>query len=270
MTDVKLPDSFLSDFYLGRCNYDEEYSCSSPESKFTDLNIWDRLLSTQDLLDWTTCRYVKHMLGRFSICRSSLRSFHRNMNKGNIVNWETAKLILTNMTEIEVPEQEVCEPARPGDVLIPSKVPFTDLVELCKVFNAKTTVVSSSKMQAELVSVVEGSDVCADSRGRNKREKIFHFCLWHLPKLMFLGFWNGWWDKNSEGDFVNVNNQASLSQREYQPWYMGEPNGKDQENCAQTSTGQRTWNDIVCSAEQCGFCHLSKAPSFTLRGVFNF
>ncbi len=74
MTDVKLPDSFLSDFYLGRCNYDEEYSCSSPESKFTDLNIWDRLLSTQDLLDWTTCRYVKHMLGRFSICRSSLRS----------------------------------------------------------------------------------------------------------------------------------------------------------------------------------------------------
>ncbi len=58
MTGVSLPDNFLSDFYLGRCSYDEEFACSAPESKYTDLNIWNSFLSIEDQIGWTTCKLV--------------------------------------------------------------------------------------------------------------------------------------------------------------------------------------------------------------------
>ncbi len=56
MTEVDLPESFLSRFFLGRCSYAGEYACSSPESQYADLNIWDRFLSTEQLVNWTMCR----------------------------------------------------------------------------------------------------------------------------------------------------------------------------------------------------------------------
>ncbi len=42
--------------YIGRCSFDHNYACSSPEGKITDFNIWDRFLSTEELIDWTTCK----------------------------------------------------------------------------------------------------------------------------------------------------------------------------------------------------------------------
>ncbi len=87
----------------------------------------------------------------------------RNFKKGNIVNWERATLTLTNMTETDVPIQEICEPIRPGDLLMPNKVPFTDLVEICKVFNARTSVVYDKDMQTDLTALFNASAVCTDN-----------------------------------------------------------------------------------------------------------
>ncbi len=57
MTQVYIPEDFLTKVYLGRCsNVDKKYACSSPESQYTDFNIWDRFLSTEELIKWTSCQ----------------------------------------------------------------------------------------------------------------------------------------------------------------------------------------------------------------------
>lgn len=57
MTEVDLPESFLTKFFLGSCSYGKsKYACSSPAGKYTDLNIWDKFLSNEQLISWTTCK----------------------------------------------------------------------------------------------------------------------------------------------------------------------------------------------------------------------
>ncbi len=56
MTEVEFPDDFLSKVFVGRCSYDFNNGCSSPEGRITDFNIWDRFLSTEQLIEWTTCK----------------------------------------------------------------------------------------------------------------------------------------------------------------------------------------------------------------------
>lgn len=55
MTQVEIPKDFLSKVFLGRASYDYKYSASSPESQYADLNIWDRFLTTEELVKWTVC-----------------------------------------------------------------------------------------------------------------------------------------------------------------------------------------------------------------------
>ena len=80
------------------------------------------------------------------------------------------------------------------------------------------------------------------------------------------GYWNGWWDKHIEGTFQDANDGSNLTSESYQPWYLGEPNGNDQENCGISWSKLDAWNDEGCFKELCGFCHLTKSPVFTLRG----
>ena len=58
MTEVEIPEDFLSHFYLGCCTADRDpnYACSSPGSEYSDFNVWDRSLSTDQLVRWTTCK----------------------------------------------------------------------------------------------------------------------------------------------------------------------------------------------------------------------
>ena len=83
------------------------------------------------------------------------------------------------------------------------------------------------------------------------------------------GYWNGWWDQPSEGTFLDANNAQKLSPTDYQPWFLGEPNGGDQENCGMVWSAQNAWNDKNCRRILCGFCQLDNAPVFTLRGMMS-
>ncbi len=73
MTGVHIPRDFLSKFYLGRCQHDHGFACSSPESEYTDFNVWDRALDTEELVEWTTCRFLKTQCCQVAvkICMSS-------------------------------------------------------------------------------------------------------------------------------------------------------------------------------------------------------
>ena len=56
MTKVHIPNDFLSKIYLGRCSFDYKNSCSSPEGQITDFNIWDRPLTAEEAIEFTTCK----------------------------------------------------------------------------------------------------------------------------------------------------------------------------------------------------------------------
>ena len=47
----------LDSIYVGRCVSDSEY-CSVHSGSFTDVNIWNRALSVDEMIRWTNCRWI--------------------------------------------------------------------------------------------------------------------------------------------------------------------------------------------------------------------
>ena len=57
-------------------------------------------------------------------------------------------------------------------------------------------------------------------------------------------------------------------------WHLGEPNGRDQENCIETwltvteNRNTSEWKDQSCeNSNKCFFCNFLKRPEYTLRGL---
>ena len=55
--NAQVPEDLLDSIYVGRCVSDTEY-CSVHSGSFTDVNIWNRALSVDEMIRWTNCRYV--------------------------------------------------------------------------------------------------------------------------------------------------------------------------------------------------------------------
>ena len=65
LEDVYVPSNFLDIIYIGRCNGKDLpwlKSCSLHFGKITDVNIWNRALTIDEMLGWTNCRYHRIML----------------------------------------------------------------------------------------------------------------------------------------------------------------------------------------------------------------
>ena len=56
LASLDIPGDILDYVFLGRCNFDYKSDCTAPEGQFTDVNIWTRALSKQEMKDWTTCK----------------------------------------------------------------------------------------------------------------------------------------------------------------------------------------------------------------------
>lgn len=67
---------------------------------------------------------------------------------------------------------------------------------------------------------------------------------------------------------MDANEERNLTGGDYQPWFMGEPNGLDVENCGVSWVRRDAWNDEECDTELCGFCNMAEAPFYTLRGCW--
>ena len=57
LKNVKVPSNFLDIIYVGRCA-DNSSDCSLHSGDITDVNIWNRALSMEEMIGWTNCRYV--------------------------------------------------------------------------------------------------------------------------------------------------------------------------------------------------------------------
>ncbi len=94
--------------------------------------------------------------------------------------------------------------------------------------------------------------------------------MYYVPSLGNEGnadqFWTGWWDEPSEGDYADASGERRLVDGDFRPWFLGQPNGNDEENCGVNWIHRDAWNDEQCSKEYCGFCRLEEAPVLALRG----
>ncbi len=80
--------------------------------------------------------------------------------KGNVVDWDTAKFKLLNMSEVERPWEEVCSPINPGNVLIPDKRTFESLVDLCPKLRGTVSVTQSREVEQELSKTIKDNPSC--------------------------------------------------------------------------------------------------------------
>ena len=55
MKNATVPEDLLDSIYVGRCASNTKY-CSIHMGSFTDLNIWNRALTVDEMISWTNCR----------------------------------------------------------------------------------------------------------------------------------------------------------------------------------------------------------------------
>ena len=140
-------------------------------------------------------------------------------------------------------------------VMMPSPLPFSKSVQLCRMFDAKMGVCQDSDTQSLMNNVLLSNpqkDECVAGEYR---------------------YWCGLTDVKENEVWLNVNNDEELEDGE-RPWLLGEPNGRDQENCVETkltvseNKNVSGWNDDSCvNRNKCFFCHFQKRPEYTLRGL---
>ncbi len=221
LVNLTIPEDFLSKIYLARCAFNYSTACTSPKAKIGDFNIWDRALTLQETLDWTTCRVWA---------------------KGNIVNWNKASFELENM---EVVENAVCQIPEPGHVGFYSKMTFNSLRRACQNYKGQVAVVRNQEMMTQFKTAIDM---------HNQSCYVFDKAK----------FWAGWTDEESD-DFIAADNGEKLS--DFQPWFLGEPNGEDLENCVVVEGRRNAWNDELCSHEFCGFCYVPRRHVLHIRGL---
>ena len=59
--DIEVSSSVLRNVYLGRCEINKNEACTAPRGEFTDFNVWLEDLSDVEMIEWTTCLYVKNL-----------------------------------------------------------------------------------------------------------------------------------------------------------------------------------------------------------------
>jgi hypothetical protein len=54
MKNATVPEDLLDSIYVGRCA--SNMYCSIHSGSYTDLNIWNRAMSVDEMISWTNCR----------------------------------------------------------------------------------------------------------------------------------------------------------------------------------------------------------------------
>ena len=113
----------LADTYFGRR---VNPGGSGHSGKITDINMWNRPLTKQEMIDWTTCK-------------------DPNL-KGNLINWMKDPLWdIVNMTKIEIDESIICKGAAIGPILVPENKNAWNSRHLCRQLDGDTYLVKDEK-----------------------------------------------------------------------------------------------------------------------------
>lgn len=88
------------------------------------------------------------------------------MEKGDLVNWDTARFELFNVKEVEQPLESICLPLRPGHVLMPEKRNLTHHRQLCRKLKGIVSAVADQKTQDQFNKIVLDHSACVETSGK--------------------------------------------------------------------------------------------------------
>ncbi len=80
--------------------------------------------------------------------------------KGDIINWDTAKFTLQNITVLEKPNSYICNLFEPKSVIFPDKKNFYEHVDACYQMKGMPTVLRSEEQLRKLASEVFEYESC--------------------------------------------------------------------------------------------------------------
>ena len=135
----------------------------------TDVNLWDSVLTDQEISDWMTCE---------------------TETSGNVVSWDTAELIITDLISTEVERRKTCL-KRKNSIFMAfhQKSNFYETQKLCKDLGGEIGVTEDEEAYRMMTKAVE--EVSQD----------------------YEYFFSGYTDRNKESNWVNVNTGAGWMRR---------------------------------------------------------
>ncbi len=184
------------------------------------------------------------------------------------MNSMTEKLTVTKRKEITISDDfSLCSDSSIGNILVPGIWTIDQALTVCKSLGGKQAVVDSRIQAQNLLKLFNSSAQCnAHCNALITGEVITTFLLSSIYFAANNWFWGGWWDRQKEGVFCNVNDDTLLTNSEYSQWARGDPNGDTLENCVSVDN-HGLWRDTSCSSKACTFCSIEKTPTYMLRGI---
>ena len=226
----------------------------SQHGKVTDMQIWDKVLSDEDMIKWTACQDFK---------------------KGNLVSWEKANWFLnstrgTARMEMMDLELDVCGDPSISYHLVPYKLKFDpEALHMCTKFSGE--VVQYSK-KSTFMKILNFLSVRQHMKVTDCLKKVKGKEAWEMRVTVAND------DRDEEGIFYNWYTDEPV---EYLPWGDARPyDGGFRYNCMMiqlyledSGTPWATTSDVTINDEECGvgFCTQCQVPTpsrvMTMRGL---
>ena len=104
--------------------------------QITDFNIWSKVLTNEEMMDWTKCS-------------------NKNLN-GDILNWNTASWTITNMVEYELNDvTKLCKRQDFELVRMPNLWSQSRAINVCRRFKGSLKVIRNEEEQAQILSLMD-------------------------------------------------------------------------------------------------------------------
>ena len=108
----EIPAEFLGNFAIMRRYFRKGYYFDSMAGKMTDVNIWNNLMTTQDMVSWTNCSFNK---------------------SGNVVKWRADNWITTGLKNEEINWESLCQKDIVTMKVFVHKANYKDSLDFCTI-----------------------------------------------------------------------------------------------------------------------------------------
>ena len=101
----------------------------------TDLNIWDRVLNHKEISDWTSCQ---------------------TETEGNVLNWETARLNVTELNVSQIERNETCYQKKDSTYLaFHHRLDFDATIRFCQNIGGIMAVLDGAQAYQDIKTAVD-------------------------------------------------------------------------------------------------------------------
>ena len=198
------------------------HQAASPfHGALTDVNLWRRVLSLEELEAWAGCRL--------------LTTGGSGGSGGLLVNWETARLTSRGVMEGRVERSSTCYREENSLLISRTERTFEGTVQFCATLGGSMAVARTEEDLAEMLVVFSGECEASSS-------------------LLYTGHT----DKQVEGGWAEVNT-GLVSSSSWWRWSPGEPTTQTGEDCSLASHSGEM-EDGQCSVLACPLCRLNNSP----------